>query len=132
MSDFTDYSENNIANWMVGGQDMPVAHGNVYVALHTGDPTETGSSNEVSASSYSRASSVAGTDWNITGGSFENANEIAFPDAQELWGDVSHFSLWDSSTGGNAIAYSSLTNTRTVDNGDAPVFRATSLTGQVD
>ena len=132
MSDFTDYTENNIVNWMVGGVDMPVSHGNVYVALHTGDPTETGDSNEVSAASYARASTTAGTDWNINGGSFENSSDIGFTDATETWGDISHFSLWDSETGGNAIAYSNLTTTRTVQDGDAPIFRSQSLTGVVD
>jgi len=132
MTDFTDYVETEIANWIVGGVDMPTSHGNVYVGLHTGDPTETGDANEVSAASYSRASTTAGTDWTIGTGTFENSSDISFPEAQELWGDVSHFSLWDSQTGGNALGYSSLSSTRTVESGDAPVFRTASLTGQID
>lgn len=136
MSDFTDYTETEIVNWLVGGQDMPVAHANVYVALHTADPTETpDGSTEVDASttSYTRVSTSAGTDWTLNGDNFENGVEIEFPEATESWGNVSHFSLWDGSADtDNPLAKSALDTTRTIESGDAPIFRVGSLTGQVD
>jgi hypothetical protein len=133
MSDFTDYVEGSIVDWMVGGSDMPTAHSNVYVALHTGDPGETGDSNEVSTTSYSRASTSANGDWTRSGNTFENAVDISFPQAQENWGTISHFSLWDGSSGSdNAIAYSALNSSRSVETDDSPIFRAGSLTGSVN
>jgi hypothetical protein len=132
MSDFTDYTESNIVNWVVGGQSMPSPIDPIYVALHTSDPTDSGQNNEVSASSYSRPSTQAGTDWDTSNNTFTNIVDIEFPEAQEDWGNISHFSLWDSSTGGNAIAYSELAQARDILSGDAPVFRDGSLNGSVN
>lgn len=132
MSDFSSYTEEQIVNWMVGGEDMPVAHTNVYVVLHDGNPTNDGTANEITAGSYDRVETTANGDWTKTGNSFENAVEIEFPEATELWGDVSHFSLWDGPDDtDNAIAQSALENTRTIDEGDTPIFREGNLSGQV-
>ena len=132
MSDFSSYTEEQIVNWMVGGEDMPVAHANVYVALHDGDPTNDGTENEITADSYDRVETTANGDWTREDNSFENAVEIEFPEATELWGDVSHFSLWDGPDDtDNAIAQSVLETTRTIDEGDAPIFREGNLSGQV-
>lgn len=135
MTDFTDYTENLTVEWLVGGTDFPASHSNVYVGLHTADPTDSGEDNEVTASSYSRASTVAGSDWTINGGTFENNGEIQFPIAQENWGTVSHFTLWDGSPNdgtNNALAVSSLDSSKEIREGDQPVFRDGVLTGQVD
>ena len=86
MSDFSSYTEEQIVNWMVGGEDMPVAHENVYVALHDGDPTNDGTVTEITADSYDRVETTANGDWTRTGNSFENAVEIEFPEATESWG----------------------------------------------
>lgn len=132
MSDFTDYTENQIAQWLVGNADMPTSHGNVYVALHTSNPGDDGQGNEVSAGSYSRVQTAAGTDWTINGGEFENAVEITFPEATEDWGTITHFSLWDgSTTSDNALAVSPLVQSRDVGTGDTPLFRAGNLNGSV-
>ena len=134
MSNFTDYVEEQIVNWMVGGEDMPTAHTNVYVSLHTNDPTNSGEENEVTVDSYSRVETTANGDWNRTEGTFENAVDIEFPEAQENWGNISHFALWDaeeSATDDNAIAQSSLQTARDVEEGDVAVFRSGNLTGEV-
>jgi len=111
---------------------MPEAHTNVYVALHDSDPTNDGTENEITADSYDRVETTANGDWTRTDNSFENAVEIEFPEATELWGDVSHFSLWDGPDDtDNPIAQSALESTRTIDEGDAPIFREGNLTGQV-
>jgi len=135
MSDFTDYSESNIVSWIVGGQDMPTAASNIYVGLHTSDPTDTGENNEVSTASYSRVSTTAGTDWNITNNTFDNAIDIIFPEAQEDWGTITHFSLWNGSPNdgtNNALAYSVLDSSRDILTGDSAVFRDGSLSGSVN
>jgi len=135
MSDFTDYTETQIVNWLVGGTDMPAAHGSVYVALHTSDPGETpDGSTEVDASTYtySRVQTSANGDWTRNGDSFENAVEIEFPEANGSWGTISHFSLWDGSADAdNALAKSALDTSRSIQDGDAPVFRVGNLSGEV-
>lgn len=133
MSDFTTYVEEEIVKWLVGGEDMPTAHSNIYVSLHTDDPTNDGTENEVTAESYDRAETTADTDWTITGNSFENAVEIAFPEAEESWGNVSHFVIWDGSTDtDNPLGQSALNTSRDISEGDAPVYREGSLTGEVN
>jgi len=137
MSDFTDYTETEIVEWLVGGVDMPVVHGNVYVGLHTSDPGESpDGSTEVDAgtTTYNRVQTTAGTDWNLNAGSFDNSVEIEFPEANGSWGIVSHFSLWDDTevNSGKPLAKSALDVSRDITGGDAPVFRVGSLTGQVD
>jgi len=133
MSDFSSYVEEQIVNWMVGGENMPTAHTSVYVALHTADPTNDGTENEITDASYSRVETTANGDWNRSGNTFDNVNVIEFPQAQEDWGDVSHFSLWDGPNDtDNPIAQSPLGATRTVLEGDVPVFREGVLTGSVN
>jgi hypothetical protein len=133
MSDFTTYTEEKIVNWMVGDSDMPLAHSNVYVALHTSDPTNSGENNEVTASSYSRVSTAASTDWDITSNTFENLIDIEFPEAQEDWGSITHFTLWDGPDAtDNALAWSALDRDREITTGDAPVFRDGTLNGSVN
>jgi len=133
MSNFTTYVEEEIVNWIVGGEDMPVAHTNVYVALHDDDPTNDGTENEVTAESYDRVETTANGDWTRSGNSFENAVEIEFPEAEEEWGNVSHFTIWDGpSDTDNPLGQSALNTARDISEGDAPVFREGSLTGEIN
>ena len=133
MSDFSSYVEEEIVNWMVGGEDMPLAHSSVYVALHTNNPTNDGTENEITDASYSRVETTANGDWTRTNNEFENAVDVEFPQAEEDWGDISHFSLWDGpSDTDNPLAQSELGTTRTVLSGDVPVFRVGVLTGSVN
>ena len=133
MSDFSTYVEEQIVNWMVGGTDMPVSHTNVYVALHTADPTNDGTENEVTAGSYTRIETTANGDWDRTGNEFSNAVEIEFPEATEDWGEVSHFTLWDGATDtDNVLAQSSLDSARSIQEGDIALFRIGSLGGSVN
>lgn len=133
MSNFTTYVEEQIVNWIVGGEDMPIAHTNVYVALHIGDPTNDGIENEVNAMGYTRAETSANGDWSRNGNQFENAVDIEFPEAEEEWGDISHFSIWDGPDNtDNPLGQSELNITRNVSEGDAPVFRSGTLTGEIN
>jgi len=132
MSDFTNYTENNIVEWLVGGNDMPSAPSSIYVALHTDNPTNSGDENEVTASGYSRIQTDT-VDWNIENNEFENLDDILFDEAEEDWGEVSHFSLWDGSTSSdNALVQSELERTRDIQIGDAPVFRDGTINGSVN
>jgi len=133
MSDFTSYLESQIVDWMVGGNDMPSSHSNVYVALHTDDPTNSGENNEVTATSYTRASTSSGTDWTVSDNTFSNLIDVEFPEAEENWGEVTHFTLWDGPDDtDNALAYSVLDRSREITTGDAPVFRDGTLNGSVN
>lgn len=93
MSDFTDYTEGVIRDWMSQGVDAPTAPGTVYVALHTSDPGETpDGSTEVGTGGYSRVGVTAGSGWSTsTSGDasrFSNASTVSFPQATVDWDDT--------------------------------------------
>lgn len=128
--DATDYVKEQFIDWVVKGEDMPLSHGSVYVGLHTGDPTSTGEENEVTADSYERVE-VLVEDWNISGGSFENINDIDFPEATENWGVIEYFSIWDGpSDTDNSLGYSALTPEE-ISDGERATFRDGDLTGEM-
>ena len=104
----------------------------LYVSLHTANPTDAGTGTEVSGGSYARvnvppldANWSAGTP---TDGITSNVNAITFPAPSANWGVITHCALWDAVSGGNMIAYATLTTPKTVNSGDAaPSFLAGSL-----
>ena len=132
MSDFTDYIEAAIIDWMFGDTAFPATHSTLYVALHTADPTNSGEANEVAAGDYGRAATTANGDWTRTANEVENANDIEFGIATSNWGEITHFSLWDAETEGNALAQSALDASTTIDENDEIRFLAGALTAAVN
>jgi len=115
MTDFSGYTENEILEWLFKNIDMPASPSNIYVSLHTADEGENpDESNEVSAADYSRASTAA-ADWTVGGSdgptTVDNANPVSFGDPQNNWGTITHFALWDASTGGNPLTVTVSLNT---------------------
>ncbi len=92
MSDFTDHQESETLS--------SIAALNPHVALHAGDPTNSGEVNEVDAASYDRQQ-VMEADWTVSGSdptNLTNDNTIDFGEATESWGDVTHYVIWDGAT----------------------------------
>lgn len=85
-----------------------------YVALHTGAPGEDGTNAELAGNGYARKA-VAFT---VTDDAADNDAEIAFGPATGDWGSVSHFSLWDASSGGNCLYQGALDTARTINTDD--------------
>jgi hypothetical protein len=141
MSALSDYLENKLVDCICRGQTY-TAPANVFIALHTANPTDTGSGAEVSGGAYARVS-VAATLANFsgtqgagttaassgTGGQISNNNAITFTAPSGAnWGTVTHFSMRDQITGGNLLMYGVLSTPRTINSGDAaPSFAAGSL-----
>lgn len=133
-NDLTNYGEGLIGQHLfrTGNWTKP---GTLYVALLTAvADIEAGTLTEVSASgtSYARvAVACADASWTPpTGGNkrFVNASAITFPAPSGAWGTVTHFALFDTATGGNALVAAPLTASRTVASGDgAPSFAAGAL-----
>lgn len=137
MVDATDYLKSQVSGWIAQNESFAAPPSNIYIALHNGEPGSDASNNELDpnagAAGYSRYESASPADWTETSpGSFENTSDFLFDQAQEDWGEVTHFSLWDSQTGGNAIAEDSLVQAQTINNGDEPVFRAGNVSGVFD
>lgn len=103
----------------------------LYVALHDGNPGDNADSNEVSLGGYERQQTDP-DNWIFDGQErVENDVEIIFGPAEEDWGDITHYSLWDSSVDGEAWFVSNLENVRTILEDDRARFAPGNLDFQV-
>lgn len=116
----SNYAEGKIAEHLVGKTSwtMPTT---VYVALHTGDPGETGASNECAGGSYARQAVTWGSQ---SGGVISNSVAAAFAGMPAA--TVTHVSLWDASSGGNCLAVGPLGGSRKLFTCDATTDVVTS------
>jgi hypothetical protein len=114
MSAMSDYLENEILDHILGtgAYTMPTT---VYVGLSTGSFNDDNSGTELSGSGYARQSIAFGA---ASGGTASNSGNVDFPAATGSWGTVSHFGLFDASTGGNLLIHGALTASKTVATGD--------------
>ncbi len=120
---FSNFLETEILDHVFGGAayTAPTTH---YLALYTAAPGETGGGTELSGNAYARQS-VAFT---TTGNTTSNTAAVEYPTSTASWGTVTHIGVFDALTGGNLMAYATLTVSKTIDSGD--VFRVP--TGDLD
>lgn len=119
MSGFTDYLEDKVLDHVFGGTSY-TAPATLYVALYTVAPTDTGGGTEVSGGAYARQTAT----FNVSGTSpteATNAAAIEYPTATADYGTVVACAILDASSGGNMLAYATLTSSKVVSTGD--VFR---------
>ena len=132
MGSFSNFWENEILDHIFGkGTYTPPS--NIYVALSTTDPTDSGSGiSEPSGGSYARKS-TAPADWDAAvSGTVDNANAITFVEATGSWGTITHFALYDALTGGNMLAHGALATSKIIDDGDVASFAAGDLDVSLD
>jgi len=134
MSEASDYVENQILDFYLnqgtGAGGSITAPSNIYLGLHTADPTDAGSGAEVSGNGYARVeitdkfSNASGT-----GGSLSsNADITGFTASGGNWGTVSHIGIWDASTSGNLLFHTALDSSATVNDGDSFQISSGNLT----
>jgi hypothetical protein len=97
----------------------------VYVGLFTSDPTDAGSGTEVTGGSYTRKSATFGAP---SDGASTISSAIEFDQATGSWGTVTHFGIYDASTGGNLLYHGALTASKAIDTGDVFKFATSALT----
>lgn len=131
MSAKSDYLENEIIKhiFRTGSFTKPTA---LYIALYTAAPNDAGGGTEVTGGSYARVNNAPGdANWAATSGTdgeTSNSVEITFPAPTADWGQVTHFAIMDSLSGGNSLYHGALSAAKTVNNGDpAPKFPVGSL-----
>ncbi len=141
----TDFAENKVVDALLRAQSIGTP-ATWYVALYTTCPTDSSAGTEVSGGSYARVAVTAGlTQWagtqsagsttasSGTGGTTSNNATVTFPAPTANWGVVLCWGLTDASSGGNLWIYSTLTQSKTINNGDAaPSFAAGAATFQID
>lgn len=138
MAGFSDYAEQATLNcWFRNTAITPPA--NLYVALFTADPVDTGTANEVSTTgtAYARQAIATATGFNApvidgTGYKITNANDITFPVATATWNTITHFGLFDAPTGGNFITGGALSVSKLVNTSDQYKILAGKLTVSID
>lgn len=102
-----------------------VISGAAFVSLHTGDPGETGASNELAATNGYIRKAVAFTGAGSVG---DNDDDVVFGPATADKGTVSHFAVWTAESGGTCLFKSALSASRawpsgtlTIDAGDLTI-----------
>lgn len=155
MGAMTNFLENKLLDFLLRGQALGITGAtaaagtgpaNLYIGLFTVAPSETGGGTEVTGGSYARVS-VASTlaNWagtqaagttvasSGTGGTSSNNNAITFPAPTANWGSVVAVGIFDAVSGGNLLWQNTLSQAKTVNNGDAaPSFPAAALAVQID
>lgn len=105
--------------------------GSYYIALHTADPGEAGTSatSEATFGSYARqAIARSGAGFTVTGSSVTNAALVQFPECTSGSETITHFSVTTASSGASKIIYSGALNaSREVTPGIRLQFEATTL-----
>lgn len=139
MSAMSDYLENSLIDQLFRGQSAPTTS-TLYVGLLTSAPSDTGGGTEVSGNAYARASVASSlANWagtqsagstaasSGTSGTTSNNNAVTFPTPTGTWGTVTHFGIYDASSGGNLLFYGTLTIAKTINEADTVTFPAGSL-----
>ena len=85
-----------------------------YIGLFTAAPSDAGGGTEVSGGSYARKA-VAFT---VSGNLATNSAAVEFDVATADWGIITSVAVFDAVSGGNMIAYATLTASKTISNGD--------------
>lgn len=122
------YLANKVLDHVLGATAY-TAPATVYLALFTAAPNDGGGGTEVSGGSYARVSITNNTTNfpNASSGSKNLATTQTFPTATAGWGTVLAVALFDASTSGNLLYWTTITS-QVVNSGSAPSFAANALT----
>ena len=122
MSDaLSDSFEASVLNYLfTTNTPSPARPTSWYVGLFASgnEPTDSSGGTEVSGYNYSRVGSVA---FSVSGTSPTTASNdatLTFPTASGSWGTITACAIFDASSGGNLIAYSTLSNSKAISAND--------------
>ena len=137
---FVNYLEHAVLDHLFGATTYTPS-GTLYVGLSTTTPLEDGTNfTEPGATgAYARVAVTNDkNNWSTaaqssTSGSLHNRTSIAFTQATEGWGTVTHVGIFEGSgTGANMLIMNPLTQTKTVDTGDTLSFPSGALIINID
>ena len=130
MAHLTDYFEAETLDWQWTASSV-TRPTNWYLALHAGSSAPTDAvpaTGELSGSGYTRESAT----FTRSAQTMTLASDFTFGPATGSWGTVKWFSIWDSSSGGNCLAWNALSSNRSVGSGDSAKFTTSNLTITLD
>ena len=109
---------------------------NLYLALHTADPGETGvqTTSEATYTSYARVTvSRSGTGWTVSNPTATNAALVQFPTCTGSTNTITHVSIGTASSGtGQILVKGALNSSLSVSSGIQPQFSAGALVFTLD
>jgi hypothetical protein len=114
----SNYAELEILDHLTGTASW-TAPAAVYIKLHTGDPGEACTSNAATEATRKAVTFSAASSGAITSNATVEWTNVSTTET------YSHWSLWDASTGGNALWYGALSSSAAVTAGDT--FQITQL-----
>lgn len=117
MSSFSDYLEDATLNYVFRNVGAPTS-ANVYLALYTVAPTDAGGGTEVSGAGYARQAVTFGAS---SGGVIANTAPVSITASGGNFGDVVAIGVFDAASGGNMLAWASITSA-TINDGDTINF----------
>lgn len=131
---FSNYLESKVLDHITG--KTAFTQPTVYVGLSTTSPAEDGTNiTEPSGGSYARVATTGATWAAATNGSTSNASAITFATATADWAAGANFTnvvLFDAASGGNFLAYGTISTPKPVLNGDTASFAIGNITITLD
>ncbi len=115
MAGKSDYLENKILEHVLKNTSY-TSPTTVYAALYTAAPSDSGGGTEVSGSGYARTAITFGA---AASGAIANSAAVEFPVASGgNWGTITHFGIFDASSGGNLLYWAALASSKVVNDGE--------------
>ena len=115
----SDYLENALINATLRGASFPTPNA-LFIALFTADPTDANiTANEVNGAWYARQDINQGGPINSgftapSNGVTSNAKVLTFPPVTDAQVTVTHYGIYDASTGGNLLIHGPMTTAKTL------------------
>lgn len=119
MAGLSDFAENLYLDHILGNSESPPEAR--YLALYIAAPSDAGGGTEVSGNGYARQLVEFDA---AASGAAANSNVPQFAASGGAWGTVTHFGVFDASSGGNLMFWAPLATSRVVNNGDTLEFAA--------
>lgn len=113
MAGLSDYAELKLLDHVLGTTTYTKPT-NVYVKLHTADPGEAGASNAFGDATRKVVTFAAAA----SGSASATGTPVCTWSPISASGTITHWSLWDASTGGNCLLTGALSVAKTVSSGN--------------
>ena len=127
-------SENKVLKALLQGTDIDFrASANLYLALFTADPTESGLfTNEATYTGYARVAMPKASAWTDGGSTFTNSVLLQFPQCTAGSNTITHFAVCTLASGGEVVVSGALNASLNISSGIQPQFSSASLSVGAD
>jgi len=133
---FSNAAETDVLEYIFNGTNVAWdANTDLWIALHTANPGETGTAvtSEATYGSYARLALTRATDFTVSGNSVSNTNLEQFVACTSGSNIITYASIVDTASGaGNILVYAALSSSITVSTGVQPQFAIGALSFTLD